>query len=118
VLRKNPSPVAGACGESSSSDSAAVTRPAFHLLDGRGRVRFQHFGEGAYEETEQAIRQLLGVDEPLVQVDAGGMAEAADWDRRRSPEVYVGRARGQPRAGDRHPRRRAGAERLGAARRA
>ena len=54
--------------------------PAVYLVDGEGRVRFQHFGEEAYEETERAIQQLLGVDEGLVDVDAGGLAEPADWD--------------------------------------
>ena len=53
--------------------------PAVHLVDGEGRVRFQHFGEEAYEETERAIQGLLGVDEELVDVDAGGLAEPADW---------------------------------------
>ena len=40
--------------------------PALYLVDGDGRVRFHHFGEEAYEETERAIQQLLGVDEELV----------------------------------------------------
>jgi thiol-disulfide isomerase/thioredoxin len=33
--------------------------PAFYLVDKSGRVRHQHFGEGKYEEMEQAIRMLL-----------------------------------------------------------
>jgi cytochrome c biogenesis protein CcdA/thiol-disulfide isomerase/thioredoxin len=33
--------------------------PAKYLLDARGRVRYTHFGEGSYEETEEAIRELL-----------------------------------------------------------
>jgi cytochrome c biogenesis protein CcdA/thiol-disulfide isomerase/thioredoxin len=33
--------------------------PAKYLIDARGRVRYAHFGEGAYEETEAAIRALL-----------------------------------------------------------
>ena len=37
--------------------------PALYLVDRDGRVRFHHFGEGAYEEIERAIQQLLGVDE-------------------------------------------------------
>src|ERR671914_2926813 len=53
--------------------------PAVYLVDGDGRVRFQHFGEEAYEETERAIQELLGVEEELARVDAGGVAEAADW---------------------------------------
>ncbi len=33
--------------------------PAKYLLDQNGVVRYTHFGEGAYAETEQFIRQLL-----------------------------------------------------------
>jgi thiol-disulfide isomerase/thioredoxin len=72
--------------------------PAVYLVDGDGRVRFHHFGEEAYEETERAIQRLLGVDEEPVRVDAGGLAEAADWGALRSPETYVGYARGERRS--------------------
>jgi cytochrome c biogenesis protein CcdA/thiol-disulfide isomerase/thioredoxin len=34
--------------------------PAKYLVDKAGRVRYTHFGEGAYDETETRIRQLLG----------------------------------------------------------
>jgi thiol-disulfide isomerase/thioredoxin len=76
--------------------------PALYLVDGEGRVRYQHFGEGAYDENERAIQRLLGVEEELVRVDAGGLAEAADWTTLQSPETYVGRARGERRSRDRH----------------
>ena len=33
--------------------------PAFYLVDADGFVRYQHFGEGAYQETEGKIRELL-----------------------------------------------------------
>ena len=33
--------------------------PAKYLIDARGRVRYVHFGEGDYAETESAIRALL-----------------------------------------------------------
>jgi cytochrome c biogenesis protein CcdA/thiol-disulfide isomerase/thioredoxin len=33
--------------------------PAKYLIDSRGRVRYVHFGEGEYEQTEEAIRSLL-----------------------------------------------------------
>ena len=72
--------------------------PAVYLVDGDGRIRYEHFGEEAYDETERAIQELLGVDEELVRVDADGLAEAADWDRLRSPETYVGSARGEGRS--------------------
>jgi thiol-disulfide isomerase/thioredoxin len=73
--------------------------PALFLVDGDGRVRFHHFGEGAYEEIERAIQALLGVEEEISRVDAGGLAEAADWDTLRSPETYVGYSRGERRTG-------------------
>jgi thiol-disulfide isomerase/thioredoxin len=72
--------------------------PALYLVDGDARVRFHHFGEEAYEESERAIQQLLGTDEELVRVDAGGIARAADWGALRSPETYLGRARGERRS--------------------
>src|SRR4051812_6906161 len=72
--------------------------PAAYLVDRDGQVRFHHFGEGAYEEIERAIQQLLGVDEEIVSVDAGGVAEAADWDSLGSPETYLGYARGERRS--------------------
>ena len=36
--------------------------PAFYLYDAAGQLRVEHFGEGAYDSTEDAIRVLLGVD--------------------------------------------------------
>jgi thiol-disulfide isomerase/thioredoxin len=72
--------------------------PAVYLVDGDGRVRFHHFGEEAYAETERAIQELLGVHDELVRVDAGGIAEAADWAALRSPETYLGQLRGERRS--------------------
>ena len=75
--------------------------PAHYLVDAQGRIREQHFGEGAYRETEQMIQTLLKEAHPgtftagvLVQVaGSGATAAAADWQR--SPETYVGYARQQ-----------------------
>ena len=33
--------------------------PTKYLLDADGKIRFKHIGEGAYQETELAIRALL-----------------------------------------------------------
>ncbi len=71
--------------------------PALYLVDRDGQIGFQHFGEGAYEETERAIQRLLGTDDATVRVDAGGLAEAADWATLGSPETYLGNARGERR---------------------
>jgi hypothetical protein len=70
--------------------------PALYLLDGDGRLRYHHFGEGAYEEIEAAIRQLVGGDGDAVHVEAAGIEAAADWASLRSPETYVGDGRGEP----------------------
>jgi len=75
--------------------------PAAYLAGGDGRVRYHRFGEGAYEEIERAIQELLGIDEETVRVDAGGLAEAADWDTLGSPETYIGYARGERRSNTR-----------------
>src|SRR4051794_35062374 len=71
--------------------------PAAYLVDRDGRVVFQHFGEGAYEETEGAIQLALGVEGDIAEVDAAGFAEAADWDTLNSPETYLGETRSERR---------------------
>jgi len=73
--------------------------PALYLVDAQGRIRSHQFGEGAYEQSEMMIQQLLaeagisGIAHELVSVDAQGTEAAADWGDLRSPENYVGDAR-------------------------
>ena len=71
--------------------------PALYLLDGTGVVRFHHFGEEAYGEIERTTQRLLGVQEGLVRVDAGGLAEPAEWRSLHSEETYLGNSRGERR---------------------
>jgi cytochrome c biogenesis protein CcdA/thiol-disulfide isomerase/thioredoxin len=69
--------------------------PAKYLIDARGRVRYAHFGEGAYEETEAAIRALLaeaGRDRLGPVADARG--ETADPGLV-TPETYLGHERAE-----------------------
>ncbi|HTP18274.1 MAG TPA: DipZ protein [Solirubrobacteraceae bacterium] len=40
--------------------------PARYLFDQRGMLLHYHYGEGGYDETELAIQELLGIDEPLM----------------------------------------------------
>jgi hypothetical protein len=40
--------------------------PARYLFNDKGLLFEYHYGEGAYAETELAIQELLGVDEPLL----------------------------------------------------
>ncbi|MEI9813607.1 MAG: redoxin domain-containing protein [Acidobacteriota bacterium] len=68
--------------------------PAFYILDAKGRSRYQHFGEGDYDQCEREIRSLLkengsaGIPEP---VPIGGVGiEAPPGDDVRTPETYVG----------------------------
>ena len=74
--------------------------PAHYLIDMRGEIRDQHFGEGKYQETEKLIQALLKetrmglltTSEDLVQVTGTG-ATAAASAANRSPETYLGYAR-------------------------
>jgi hypothetical protein len=51
--------------------------PARYLFDGRARLYEYHYGEGAYEETERAIQELLGVErEPLATLRPEDAADA------------------------------------------
>jgi hypothetical protein len=69
--------------------------PALYLVDGDGRVRYRHFGEEAYRESEDAIRELVGAGGEHVRVEATGVEAAADWETLRSPETYLGYLRGE-----------------------
>jgi cytochrome c biogenesis protein CcdA/thiol-disulfide isomerase/thioredoxin len=72
--------------------------PADYFIDAQGRIRHHYFGEGAYAEGEDVIRQLLAaagygnLPGGYVQPGAKG-AQAAAADDARSPETYVGYAR-------------------------
>lgn len=61
--------------------------PAHYLVDQTGIVRSFHFGEGAYVQTENDIRNLLGLP-PLAK------AEPAASIRPLTPETYLGFERG------------------------
>ena len=68
--------------------------PAKYLIDAKGRVRYVHFGEGAYKETEAAIRTLLAEagDRRLgAAAEPQGMIETVG--HRATPETYLGTAR-------------------------
>jgi hypothetical protein len=54
--------------------------PALYLWDRRGVLRYYHFGEGAYQETEQAIQELLQEIDPEVELPEP-MAPLRDTDR-------------------------------------
>lgn len=69
--------------------------PAKYLIDAEGYIRYTHFGEGAYEETDLAIQSLLAeVDESLV-TGLSSTSDSATSDERSgrmdlTPETYMG----------------------------
>jgi thiol-disulfide isomerase/thioredoxin len=69
--------------------------PALYVVDKDGVVRFEHFGEGRYEESEKAIQELLGLEADLVSVVGTGLEAPADWDDLESPETYLGYGQGE-----------------------
>jgi thiol-disulfide isomerase/thioredoxin len=89
--------------------------PALYFVDGRGKIRDHHFGEGEYDGSEKIIQRLLteagatGIGEGAVSVDASGVEAPADWGSLRSPENYVGYDRtdrfASPGGGERDRRR-------------
>lgn len=62
--------------------------PAHYLIDQKGNLRMVHFGEGAYVETENAIRELLGLPALVMQ-------EPVRSSRPLTPETYLGLLRGR-----------------------
>jgi len=70
--------------------------PAHYFADAQGRIRYHHFGEGAYAESEQVIQQLLReagagqVVSDVIDINGQGVQQAADLRDVRSPETYVG----------------------------
>src|SRR5262249_19952705 len=75
--------------------------PALYVADAEGRIRFHHFGEGRYEESELAIQQLLreagseGVGQETASIVPEGFEAQADWANLQSPETYLGYEQGE-----------------------
>jgi len=69
--------------------------PANYLIDGEGRIRYRHFGEGEYGESEREIQTLLRengatrLDESISRICADGIEAAPSGDVQ-SPETYAG----------------------------
>lgn len=70
--------------------------PAHYLIDAKGQIRYHHFGEGNYRETEQAIQDLLreaggekATSAPVVPTTKGAEA-SPDLQNIRSVETYLG----------------------------
>ena len=70
--------------------------PAHYFIDATGRVRFHHFGEGDYEQSEAWIRSLLEErnhqppPQLAVKMTATGAEAASEAQSVQSPETYIG----------------------------
>jgi cytochrome c biogenesis protein CcdA/thiol-disulfide isomerase/thioredoxin len=70
--------------------------PAHYFIDGKGRIRYHHFGEGEYGESERVIQELLKENgaqlssSGAISIAAAGAEAAPDNANVRSPETYVG----------------------------
>ena len=71
--------------------------PAHYFIDVHGNVRYHHFGEGGYDESERWIQELLKertgaqtLRGGIVNVQAQGVEAAPDMGEVQSPETYVG----------------------------
>jgi len=65
--------------------------PAEYFVDRQGHVRYAHFGEGAYEEKEAVIRELLA--EPGLPPPVSGQVVDRTPTEPQTPETYLGYAR-------------------------
>jgi cytochrome c biogenesis protein CcdA/thiol-disulfide isomerase/thioredoxin len=70
--------------------------PAHYFIDGKGRIRYHHFGEGEYDESERVIQQLLkengatSLADGTINVSGTGIEAAAAGQSVLSPETYIG----------------------------
>ncbi|HEX4485461.1 MAG TPA: cytochrome c biogenesis protein DipZ [Terriglobales bacterium] len=70
--------------------------PAHYFVDGKGRVRYHHFGEGEYDVSERVIQKLLKENGATslaaegVDTAANGAMAAPDQQNIKSSETYVG----------------------------
>ncbi len=62
--------------------------PADYIADRTGHIRYSHFGEGLYAETENVIRELLGV--PASSPRAGPVHADSASGQQVNPETYLG----------------------------
>jgi thiol-disulfide isomerase/thioredoxin len=74
--------------------------PSKYLIDGQGYLRYAHFGEGAYRETEETIQELLRELQPAIALPQvlGPLRESDSPGAvcfQPSPELYLGHRRGR-----------------------
>ncbi len=68
--------------------------PADYVADRTGHLRYEHFGEGDYDNTENVLRSLLGVAASSPRADRNIKAETASGETV-NPETYLDVQHGQ-----------------------
>ena len=71
--------------------------PNKYVTDREGRLRFEHIGEGGYRETENVLRELLGVPKSAARASAvneGRVGKPPAADQLITGETYLGTLRG------------------------
>ena len=75
--------------------------PAHYFIDAAGHIRFHHFGEGKYEQSEAWIRKLLEErnHQPppatAAAITASGSEAPSNLELVQSPETYIGYTRAE-----------------------
>ncbi|TZG28051.1 cytochrome c biogenesis protein DipZ [Sphingomonas montanisoli] len=75
--------------------------PAHYFIDGQGRIRYHHYGEGHYAQSEKVIQRLLSKngdalgDMNTVKVAATGIGAGTRMRDVKSPETYLSYSRGR-----------------------
>lgn len=68
--------------------------PAKYLIDKEGHLRYEHFGEGQYEETEKAIQSLLAESGKTISSGTISMPDQTPKIHL-TPETYLGKNRSE-----------------------
>jgi cytochrome c biogenesis protein CcdA/thiol-disulfide isomerase/thioredoxin len=74
--------------------------PAHYFIDRKGQIRYHHFGEGNYEESDKMIHELLIEDGANIKstesrINGEGIQAASIESEVKSPETYVGYGRAE-----------------------
>jgi len=64
--------------------------PRKYLIDSQGRIRYDHIGEGAYDETEKEIRKLLVERNQTMKLADETNVSGINVGRIGTPEIYFG----------------------------
>ena len=74
---------------------------ALYFVDAQGRIRHHYYGEGAYDQAEMILQQLLRRGRPRRPFDGPGLGRAeeleaaADWRSLGTGETYIGYERAE-----------------------